>query len=76
MEELIHTGKGEMKRRLPKGKEIQVEIVSIYDKGRIGLSQKVNKEREDREDYKKFLEKEDSPGKLGTLGDLLKNLKR
>jgi small subunit ribosomal protein S1 len=76
MEELIHTGKGEVKRRLPKGKEIQVEIVSIDEKGRIGLSQKVTKEREDREDYKKFLEKEDAPGKLGTLGDLLKNLKR
>ena len=76
MEELIHTGKGEVKRRLPKGKEIQVEIVSIDEKGRIGLSQKVTKEREDREDYKKFLEKADAPGKLGTLGDLLKNLKR
>jgi small subunit ribosomal protein S1 len=76
MEELIHTGKGELKRRLPKGKEIQVEIVSIDEKGRIGLSQKVTKEREEREDYKKFLGNEDMPGGLGTLGDLLKNLKR
>jgi small subunit ribosomal protein S1 len=76
MEELIHTDKGEVKRRLPKGKEIQVEIISIDEKGRIGLSQKVTKEREDREDYKKFLKKEEPPGKLGTLGDLLKNLKR
>ena len=76
MEELIHTDKGEIKRRLPKGKEIQVEIVSIDEKGRIGLSQKVTKEREDREDYRKFLEKKDPPGTLGTLGDLLKNLKR
>jgi small subunit ribosomal protein S1 len=76
MEELIHTGKGEVKRRPPKGKEIQVEIVSIDEKGRIGLSQKVTKEREDREDYQKFLEKEGPPGKLGTLGDLLKSLKR
>jgi small subunit ribosomal protein S1 len=76
MEELIHTDKGEVKRRLPKGKEITVEIVSLDEKGRIGLSQKVTKEREDREDYKEFLAKEDQPGKLGTLGDLLKNLKR
>jgi small subunit ribosomal protein S1 len=76
MEELIHTDKGEIKRRLPKGKEIQVEIVSIDEKGRIGLSQKATKEREDREDYRKFLGREDQPGKLGTLGDLLKNLKR
>jgi ribosomal protein S1 len=76
MEELIHTDKGEIKRRLPKGKEIQVEIVSIDKEGRIGLSQRVTKEREDREDYKKFLGREDQPGKLGTLGDLFKNLKR
>jgi small subunit ribosomal protein S1 len=75
MEELRDSEKGDVKKRFPKGKEIQVEIVSIDEKGRIRLSQKVIEEREDREDYKRFLEREDQGGKLGTLGDILKNLK-
>jgi ribosomal protein S1 len=75
MEELKESGKGDVKKRFSKGKEIQVEIVSIDEKGRIGLSQKVIYEREDREDYKRFLEKEDKGGKLGTLGDIFKDLK-
>ena len=73
--ELKDSEKGDVKKRFPKGKEIQVEIVSIDEKGRIGLSQKAIDEREDREDYKRFLEREDKVGKLGTLGDLLKDLK-
>jgi len=73
--ELKDSEKGDVKKRFPKGKEIQVEIVSIDEKGRIGLSQKAIYEREDREDYKRFLEREDKAGKLGTLGDIFKNLK-
>ncbi|PIV19992.1 MAG: 30S ribosomal protein S1, partial [Deltaproteobacteria bacterium CG03_land_8_20_14_0_80_45_14] len=61
--------------RFPRGQEIQVEIISIDEQGRIRLSQRVMEEREDREDYKKFLEKEDKGGKLGNLGDIFKNLK-
>ena len=64
MEELKESGKGDVKKRFSKGKEIQVEIVSIDEKGRIGLSQKVIEEREDREDYKRFLEKEDKACEL------------
>ncbi len=75
LEELRDSQKGDLKKRFPKGREIQVEIVSIDEKGRIRLSQKVIEEREDRKDYEKFLEKEDKAGKLGTLGDLFKNLK-
>jgi small subunit ribosomal protein S1 len=75
VEELRDSEKGDVKKRFPRGKEIQVEIISIDEKGRIRLSQKVMEEREDREDYKKFLDKEDKSGKLGTLGDLFKNLK-
>ena len=74
-EELRGSEKGEVKKKFPKGQEIQVEIISIDEKGRIRLSQRVMEEREDREDYKKFLEKEEKDGKLGTLGDLLKNFK-
>ncbi|MDP2972557.1 MAG: 30S ribosomal protein S1, partial [Deltaproteobacteria bacterium] len=66
---------GDVKKRFPRGREIQVEIVSIDEKGKIRLSQRAMEEREDREDYQKFLEKEDRSGKLGTLGDVFKNLK-
>jgi small subunit ribosomal protein S1 len=75
MEELRGSEKGDVKKRFPRGQEIQVEIISIDEKGKIRLSQRVMEEREDREGYKKFLEKEDKGGKLGTLGDILKNLK-
>jgi len=75
MEELRDSGKGDVKKKFPKGQEIQVEIIAIDEQGRIRLSQRVMEEREDREDYKKFLEKEEKRGKLGTLGDILKDLK-
>jgi small subunit ribosomal protein S1 len=75
LEELRASEKGDVKKRFPRGMEIQVEIISIDEKGRIRLSQRVMEEREDQEDYKKFLEKEDKGGKMGTLGDLFKNLK-
>jgi small subunit ribosomal protein S1 len=75
MEEVRESDKGDVKKKFPKGKEIQVEIIAIDEKGRIRLSQRVTEEREDREDYKKFMEKEEKGGKLGTLGDLLKNFK-
>jgi small subunit ribosomal protein S1 len=75
MEELRDSEKGDVKKKFPIGREIRVEIVSIDDKGRIRLSQKAIEEREDGEDYKRFLEKEDKSGKFGTLGDILRNLK-
>ena len=75
VEELRGSGKGDVKKNFPRGQEIQVEILSIDEKGRIRLSQKVMEEREDREDYRRFLEKEEKGGALGTLGDLFKNLK-
>ena len=75
MEELVQSEKSDVKKRLPRGREIQVEIISIDEKGRIQVSQKVTKERRDREDYEKFLKKEEPAGKLGTLGELFKNLK-
>jgi small subunit ribosomal protein S1 len=75
MEELRDSEKRDVKRKFPKGQEIQVEIISIDEQGRIRLSQRVIEEREDKEDYKKYIEKEDKVGKLGTLGDVLKDLK-
>ena len=75
MEELRDSEKRDVKRKFPKGQEIQVEIISIDEQGRIRLSKRVIEEREDKEDYKKYIEKEDKVGKLGTLGDVLKDLK-
>ena len=75
MEELKDSEKGDVKRKFPKGKEIQVEILSIDEKKRIRLSKKVIEEREDREDYQKFIEKENQEGTLGSLKDVFKNLK-
>ena len=75
LEELRDSEKGDIKKRFPKGQEIQVEITSIDERGRIRLSQRVMEEKEDRKDYEKFLEKEEKGGKLGTLGDIFKNLK-
>jgi small subunit ribosomal protein S1 len=74
-EELRASEKGDVKKKFPRGREIQVEIVSIDEKGKIRLSQRTMEEREDREGYEKFMEKEDKGGKLGTLGDIFKNLK-
>ena len=75
MEELKDSGKGDVKKKFPKGQEIQVEIIAIDEKGKIRLSQRVIAERENREDYKKFLEEEHQRSSLGTLGDVFKNLK-
>jgi small subunit ribosomal protein S1 len=75
MEELRDSEKGEVKKKFPKGREIQVEIISIDEKGRIRLSQRVMEEREDRKDYEKFVEKEEKAGKLGTLGEIFKDFK-
>ena len=67
--------KGDVKKKFPKGKEVRVEIVAIDQEGRIRLSEKSMVEREDREDYETFLKKEEKKGGLGTLGDLLKDVK-
>ena len=75
MEELKVSEKGDVKKRFPRGKEVQVEIISIDDKGKIRLSQKVMEEREDREEFEKFIQKEKKKGDFGTFGDLLKDLK-
>jgi len=75
MEELRDSEKGDVKKKFPKGREIQVEIVSIDEKGRIRLSQRAMEEREDRKDYEKFVEKEQKVGELGTLGEIFKDLK-
>ena len=75
LEELGESGKGDIKKRFSRGQEIQVEITSIDEKGRIRLSQRVMEEREDRKDYEKFVEKEEKGGKLGTLGEVFKDFK-
>ncbi len=75
MEEIADADKVDVKKRFPRGKEIRVEIIDLDKKGKIRLSQKVMKEREEREGYQKFVQKEGKSGSLGTLGDIFKNLK-
>jgi small subunit ribosomal protein S1 len=75
LEELRESERGDVKKKFPKGQEIQVEIISIDEKGRIRLSQRAMEEREDRKDYEKFVEKEEKGGKLGTLGEIFKDFK-
>ena len=76
MEEVIHSEKGDVKKRISQGKEMEVEIVAIDEKGRIQLSQKIMKDKEDREEFQKFLRREEKPGKLGTLGEIFTRLKK
>ena len=70
MEELMEADKSDAKRKFPQGQEIQVEIIAIDEKGRIRLSMRAKKDREEQEDYKKYLTRGDNRGKLGTLGEL------
>ena len=74
-EELSESGKGDLKKKFPRGREIQVEIISIDDRGRIRLSQKTIDEREDRKDFETFVEKGEKGSDLGTWGDVFKDLK-
>ncbi len=74
-EEVRTSEKGDLKKRFPRGREILVEILSIDDEGKIRLSQRAMEEREDREDYERFLKREEGGVTLGTLGDVFKELK-
>ena len=74
LEELLESDRSDVKRKLPPGKEVHVEIIAIEGEGKIRLSQKAIKDKEDRGDYEKFLQK-GKRGSLGTLGDLFQKLK-
>lgn len=76
LEELLDSDRADVKRRMPPGKEIQVEIVAIEGENKIRLSQKSIQDRKDRGDYEGFLEKRNRPGSLGTLGDLFKKMNK
>ncbi len=75
-EELLDTDKGDARKKLPRGAEIQVEILTVEDRGKIRLSQRALKDRADREDYARFMEKRDTPGTMGTLGEIFGKLKK
>jgi len=75
MEELKVSEKGDVKKRFPRGKEILVEIISIDEEGKIRLSQKAMEEREDRQEFEKFIHKDKKNGDFGTFGDLFRDLK-
>ncbi len=75
MEELKASEKGDVKKRFPRGKEVRVEIIAIDNKGKIRLSQKVMEEREDRNEFEKFIQEDKKKGDFGIFADLLKDVK-
>jgi ribosomal protein S1 len=75
-EELAKAGKGDLKKRFRLGKEVSVEVVAIAEDGKIRLSQKAAKEREERKDYQQYVDEGGKKSaKLATFGDLFKDLK-
>jgi small subunit ribosomal protein S1 len=74
-EELRASEKGDIKKRFPRGKEIQVEIIAVDSQGKIRLSQRAMEEREDRRAFEDYLDTERKKSDLGTLGDLFKDIK-
>lgn len=68
LEEMLESERVDFKRKFPPGREVQVAIIEIDDKGKILLSQKAVQEKKAREEFQKFL-KLDKPGKLGTLAE-------
>ena len=75
LEELLESDRGDVKRKLPPGTEIQVEIIAVEEGNKIRLSQKSIKDREDRGDFEKFIPK-GKAGSLGTLGEIFQKLKK
>ncbi|MBP1719952.1 MAG: rpsA, partial [Deltaproteobacteria bacterium] len=73
MEELTDADKADVKKKFPQGQEIQVEILAIDEKERIRLSMRAKQDREEREDFNKYLTRGEKAGQLGTLGELLKS---
>ena len=76
LEELLEADRSDVKKKMPPGKEVQVEIIAIEEDNKIRLSQKSIKERDDRGDYEKFLKKPGRGSSLGTLGELFQKLKK
>jgi small subunit ribosomal protein S1 len=75
-EELAQAGKADLKKRFRLGKEVSVEVVAIADDGKIRLSQKAATAREERKDYRRYVDQGDrKSAKLATFGDLFKDLK-
>ena len=73
MEELTDADRADVKKKFPQGQEIQVEILAIDEKERIRLSMRAKQDREEREDFNKYLTRGEKAGQLGTLGELLKS---
>ena len=75
-EELAQGGGGDLKRRIPLGREVSVEVLAIGEDGKIRLSQKAATEREERKAYRRYVDRGDGKSeKLATFGDLFKDLK-
>ncbi len=74
--ELARAEQADLKRRYRPGKQLSVEVVSIEEDGKIRLSQKAAIEREERKDYRRYVDRGDKKSAgLATFGDLFKDLK-
>lgn len=62
-------------RGLVEGQDLEVEIIRIDEKGRLGLSHRAVAIRRERQEVEAAQRKHASPGSLQSLGDLLKGLK-
>ncbi len=75
-EELARAGQTDLKRRYRPGKELSVEVVAVEEDGKIRLSQKAATEREERKQYRRYMDRgEKKSSGLATFGDLFKDLK-
>lgn len=68
--QLASSEKGQIKKGIKEGTELQVEIIKIDEQGRISLSQKSVLDNQDRADYNEYQDRTKEIGKLGTMGDL------
>ncbi len=76
LEEVVESDRSDVKKKFPPGMEIPVEIIAIEGENKIRLSQKSIQEKKARGEYETFIQKDEKPGSLGTLGDLFKKLQK
>lgn len=74
MEEIGESERSDLKKKFPVGKEVQVQIMDIDEKGKILLSQKAIQEEAIREEFQKFMSSAKS-NSLGTLAEVFKKIK-
>lgn len=70
--QLASSEKGQSKKGIKDGDELQVEIIKIDEQGRISLSQRSILDNQDRVQFNEYRDSVKETGKFGTMGDLFK----